>query len=134
MLKHKFTNELNPDSYFRLEKMVGMVFIAAIEDDQSSAFYARLSRFIHDTWKRKDKYSFWFNKDTNKYETIKWKNAKAAGIRLKSFREVLLSRIQHEFIKLKILPAKDKSQFEEGYSKGIQRNMNQASDVNEPMF
>ena len=50
--------------------MVALLFSAAIEDCQSSQFYARLSRFIHDTWQREDKYSFWFNSETNKDEII----------------------------------------------------------------
>ena len=114
ILKLKFTNELNPDSYVRLEKMVALLFSTAIENDRFSELYARLCRFIHDTWHREDKHSFWFNKDTNKFEPIQRTTSRDTQVKLKSFREVLLSRAQHEFMKLKIIPIKDKSQFEKG--------------------
>ena len=94
--------------------MVAALFSKAIEEAHFAELYARLCRFCHDTWQREDKHSFWFNKQTNKYEAIKRTNSRDSEVKLKSFREVLLSRAQHEFMKLKILHVKDKTQFEEG--------------------
>ena len=93
--------------------MVDVLFSKAVEEAHYAEIYARLCRCCHDTWQREDRHSFWFNKQTNKYEPIKRTNSKDSEVKLESFREVLLRRAQHEFMKLKILHVKDKTKFEE---------------------
>ena len=67
-LKTKFCNELRPDTYDRLEKLVAALFSKAIEEAHFAELYARLCRHCHDTWAKEDKFSFAFNKDTNTYK------------------------------------------------------------------
>ena len=108
-LKYRFINDLNPDTFYRLKKMVDVIFTKAIEEAHFSKRYAKLCRFCHDEWHKAGKYIFDVEekvKDKNNVEKVVKKQ--------KSFRAVLLMRAQQEFMKFKILDSKDKSVFEQG--------------------
>jgi len=108
-LKYRFINDLNPDTFDRLKKMVDALFSKAIEEAHFAELYARMCRFCHDEWHKAGKYIF------DVEETIKDKNnVEKIVTKPKSFRAVLLMRAQQEFMKLKVLDSKDKSVFEKG--------------------
>lgn len=117
-LTKRFTSELNPDSYNRLEKVVKALFSKALDDVHFSELYARLCRNCHDTWVKNDKFAF-VNVGTDKEPKYQKASRKSfdqnkSDQKIKSFREVLLNQAQKEFLKLKHINAPDKSLFEEG--------------------
>ena len=99
--EHRLTTEftsLQPNSYELLNIIVSTIFDKAIQEPGFSTLYARLCKTCHERWNAKYKFPF-----TDK-------NGKTKE---KAFREVLLTKAQEKFEKLKILHVRDRSLFDE---------------------
>ncbi|CAG5105893.1 Oidioi.mRNA.OKI2018_I69.chr1.g2544.t3.cds [Oikopleura dioica] len=112
-LTKEFIQNIKPDTYDRLEKVVAAVFSKAIEEQHFAKIYAKLCKNCHENWDKDDKIAF-FRKEDGSYESITRREARDRKIKPKGFREVLLSKAQEQFNKLKILNSKDKENFAEG--------------------
>jgi len=112
-LTKQFITEIKPDTYDRLEKIVAAVFSKAIEEQHFAKIYAKLCKNCHENWDKDDKVAF-YRKEDGTYETITRREARDRKIKPKGFREVLLSKAQEQFNKLKVLNSKDKDNFAEG--------------------
>lgn len=114
-LTRRFVNEIQPDSYDRLVRLVNDLFNKAIEEKHFAQLYARLCKTCHIRWTDMDRFQFACrpNGEHIQEEMSKQDIMRAPQkFKLKSFREVLLSRAQQEFNKLKKLNSQDKETFE----------------------
>ena len=114
-LTRRFVNEIQPDSYDRLVRLVNDLFNKAIEEKHFAQLYARLCKTCHIRWTDMDRFQFACrpNGEHIQEEMSKQDIERAPQkFKLKSFREVLLSRAQQEFNKLKKLNSQDKETFE----------------------
>ena len=114
-LTRRFVNEIQPDSYDRLVRLVNDLFNKAIEEKHFAQLYARLCKTCHIRWTDMDRFQFACrpNGEHIQEEMAKQDIMRAPQrFKLKSFREVLLSRAQQEFNKLKKLNSQDKDTFE----------------------
>ena len=96
-LTTEFTS-LQPNTFELLNIIVSTIFDKAIQEPGFSTLYARLCKTCHERWNAKYKFPF-----TDK-------NGKTKE---KAFREVLLTKAQEKFEKLKVLHVRDKSLFDE---------------------
>jgi len=96
-LTSEFTG-LQPNTFELLNVIVSTIFDKAIQEPGFSTLYARLCKTCHERWNAKYKFPF-----TDKHGKTKEK----------AFREVLLTKAQEKFEKLKILHVRDKTLFDE---------------------
>ena len=99
--EQRLTNEfcaLNPNTYELLNIIVSTIFDKAIQEPGFSTLYAGLCKTCHEKWG--DKYKF----------DVKGKDG---SVKSKAFREVLLSKAQEKFEKLKCLHVRDRNLFDE---------------------
>ena len=99
--EHRLTGEftsLQPNTFELLNIIVTTIFDKAIQEPGFSTLYARLCKTCHERWNAKYKFPC-----TDKHGKTKEK----------AFREVLLTKAQEKFEKLKVLHVRDKSLFDE---------------------